>query len=697
MGVPAAMSAGSLSTAATTQNNESGVQEASNVQIGSNPRWTMNGRLLVVLPLALTLAVLSACNGIDKLPGTGSSGGALTVQFAQSPPATMQPGQSVGLEAIALNDSGGGSISWSCAPAGLCGTFSPSTTGYQITTLYTAPVPAANTPVTITATSVTDSSKSASGSVTVLFGTPGFSGAYIFSDFGFTSTANGGEQGSAGGQLSADGNGNITGIMDLNSFGTVSTLSLTGSTYAFSGGPRGTVAGPAGQTYNIYLTDPALNLLDPNNPTGGGGALLLETDSANTIGMAIPQTTSSGTLTGSYAIMLSDQSNPPNADGGFTGEFTVSSGTFSGEGDFQGQGPSNATPIVGPLTGTFAADSSNPGRFSGTITTAPAFPLGAVGSTTPGTEDVSFYVANDSQAFVEETDSIAPVFGVLEAQPAQPVTTAMLKGQYAFVVSGYASLGMVGSITLDGNGNVTGGEADWSQNGAYSPMTLTGTYSLDSTGHGYLSLNLINTIYGTFPQTHGITAISSSHLVIAEEDQFNGLTIGGVGSMDLQASAPNFSASQVSGGYSFTLAGYDGAKSANGSWGGIFTADGVSGISGGIYDTSLGAGLSSMTFTGTFAAPDSFGRGTLDLTNGMSYAYYIVTPEVLRLTTINDTVNTNTVGTAANTGSAFGQGPLSPPGAAARHKAGEHQRRPTPAISTPDAKQRQRNLVGGSR
>lgn len=658
----------------------------------------MNGRLLVVLPLALALAALSACNGIDKLPGTGSSGGALTVQFAQLPPATMQPAQSVGLEAVALNDSGSGSISWSCAPAGSCGTFSPSTTGYQIATLYTAPVLAANTSVTITATSVTDSSKSVSASVTVLFGTPGFSGAFIFSDFGFTSTANGGEQGSAGGQLSADGNGNITGIMDLNAFGTVSTLPLTGSTYAFSGGPRGTVAGPAGQTYNIYLTDPALNLLDPNNPSGGGGALLLETDAANTIGVLVPQTTSSGTLSGSYAIMLSDQSNPPNSDGGYTGVFTVSGGAFNGEGDFQGQGPANATPIVGPLSGTFVADANNPGRYMGTITTAPAFPLANVGDTTPGTENVSFYLANDSVGVVQETDSLAPVFGLLEAASTTPITTAMLKGQYAFVLQGYASFGMVGSVILDGNGNITSGEADGSANGFYTTIpSITGTYNLDATGHGYISMSLNNTgCCGTLQQTHGITATSSSHLVMAEDDQFNGLTIGGVGSMDLQSSAPNFSASQVSGGYSFTLTGYDGAKGANGSWGGIFTADGVSGISGGIYDTSLGAGLSSATFTGAFSAPDPFGRGTLDLTNGMSYAYYIVTPEVLRLTTINDTVNTNTVGTAGNTGSAFGQGSLSPPGAAARHKPGEHQRRPTPAISTRNTKQ-QRNPVGGSR
>ncbi len=78
-----------------------------------------------------------------------------------------------------------------------------------------------------------------------------------------------------------------------------------------------------------------------------------------------------------------------------------------------------------------------------------------------------------------------------------------------------------------------------------------------------------------------------SHLVISEADQFNGLTIGGVGSMDLQTAGPNFTAAQVSGGYSFTLTGFSaaavkaaGGTGLNGSWGGIFTADGVGAITG---------------------------------------------------------------------------------------------------------------------
>ena len=243
-------------------------------------------------------------------------------------------------------------------------------------------------------------------------------------------------------------------------------------------------------------------------------------------------------------------------------------------------------------------------------------------------------------------------------------SVALLQGQYAFAQQGYASFGLIGSVILDGNGNITGGEADGSANGFYTDVpTITGTYTVDATGHGSITYTLTNTgCCGTFTQTNSLTVTSSSHAVIAESDQFNGLTIGGIGSLDLQASAPDFSASQVSGGYSFSLTGFSsaavkaaGGTGLNGTWAGVFTADGAGNVSSGTFDTSEAGGApnySSVSFTGTYSAPDAFGRGVLstDLNGGTDYVYYIVTPEVLRLTSMTNT------GYAGTTGSAFGQG-----------------------------------------
>jgi len=678
----------------------------------------MNRKALALSLLILAVATLSACNGVDSPAGT--TGGTLTVQMIQPPPQSMIAGGTAGLAATVLNDKNNAGVTWSCAPAAACGSFSPATTTYQITTLYTAPVAPPNGPVTtnlaytvtITATSVADSSKSASATVTVgqqyaivllpgngslgmvasvtldgngnviggeadgsanglywttltktgsVTGTyaldatghgnislnlnntsccgnivqthgitatsnshlviaeedqfngltigavgsmdlqtalqpgPSFSGSqvsggysftlsgyshallqngswggiftadgtatattpgnitggifdenvgnngggtgynseiatpadglpftgtytapdasgrgvitlstspatlgpcgatplpactqyvyyivtpevlqltsrtntgnagnggsafgqgslataandttaaltggFVFSYFGFGDNNFGGDSSAAAGQFTTDGNGNVTGgIMDLNvadggapAPSVWTTPTIAGSTYSISGSPRGTLTTPSGQIYNIYLTDPNLNLLDPNNPSGAGGALLFEANNTsatvpygNAIGVMIPQAdAATATLAGSYAILLSNQSNLGSccsSDGGFTGDFTVSTttpGTFSGEGDFQGNGTNSATLITGPLTGTFTADQINLGHFAGTITTTPAFPLAAVGGTTPGTENVDFFLANGSQGFIVETDTIAPVFGVVEAQ-----------------------------------------------------------------------------------------------------------------------------------------------------------------------------------------------------------------------------------------------------------------------------------------
>jgi hypothetical protein len=651
----------------------------------------MNRRVTLLCFVILALAFLSACgSGYDNPPGTGT--GTLSVQIAQAPPAAVAAGGAVGLVANVLYDNKNGGVTWSCAPAAACGSFTPATTGYQVATLYTAPTtgPAGvlNVPVTITATSVSDNSQTATASTILQVASPallqgqyafvlegyasfgmvgsitldgngnvasgeadasanGFysgvpsitgtytldptghgtlalslnntdccgtlaqthaitcvstssaapicthlviseadqfngltiggvgsmdlqtagptfsaaqvSGGYSFTLIGFsaaavkaaggtglngswggifsadgvgtisggvfdssfaggapdyssvpftgsftppdvngrgtlTFTANGGTtyayylvtpevlrltamsnlgyagntgsaygQGTVGttnaavsgayvfgdlgfdvagnamgaaGQFTTDGGGNIgAGVMDINDSGNSGTLLLgqllSGSTYSISGSPRGTVTGPAGQTYNVYLTDPNLNLLDPNNSTGGGGALLLETDSAfSTIGTVVPQTAPTPTaLLGPYGILLSDQNNPANSDGGFVGDFVVNpgTGTFAGEGTFQGQGTSNATLIVGPLTGTFVADSANAGRFTGTIITTPAFPNATVGGTTPGSELAAFYLASESQGFVVTTDTVAPVTGLVELQGSSSTTDSAAK------------------------------------------------------------------------------------------------------------------------------------------------------------------------------------------------------------------------------------------------------------------------------
>ena len=113
------------------------------------------------------------------------------------------------------------------------------------------------------------------------------SGKLAFEHSGWTSTG----RAVAAGQLTADGVSSISGGVSDASLGgapptTPTVAQPVNGTFALTKSLQGTLnlTDAAGNsTFNVYLVDPSLNLLDPNSSNSGGGALLLHTD-ANIIG-----------------------------------------------------------------------------------------------------------------------------------------------------------------------------------------------------------------------------------------------------------------------------------------------------------------------------------------------------------------------------------------------------------------------------
>jgi len=237
----------------------------------------------------------------------------------------------------------------------------------------------------------------------------------------------------AAGQLNADGMGKVTtGVSDSNSGGSPTTVikgtAVTG-TYMISASPSSTLnlTDAAGTSaFNLYLVDPALNILDPNNSSGGGGALLLHTDASIVgTGVLIPQVVSgSPTFSQNHGLNLINSITsltPPNEihlAGRLSSDGTAN---FTGTADYGqngGHAPPNAV-IGNTLSGTFAADSVNPGHFTGSYTLASdaANPLWfPYISPTISTFSVSYYQASSSQALVIQTDMSADVWGYLLQQ-----------------------------------------------------------------------------------------------------------------------------------------------------------------------------------------------------------------------------------------------------------------------------------------
>jgi hypothetical protein len=194
----------------------------------------------------------------------------------------------------------------------------------------------------------------------------------------------------------------------------------------------------------IYLTDPNLNLSDPNNTTSGlGGAVAAEMDAqfAGATGILIPQTdTLASHFKGNYAF----------------GALAFTTLTGFGEFDFVGQGTvSSALALKGaglvsdpfgvllgtPATyskvkfaGTPLADTSNPGRYTMSINNPTPNPLAMTITGNVFDFELSIYQASGGQLFWLNEDFSGVFLGSLQQQgsltglpPAAIKTSAKLK------------------------------------------------------------------------------------------------------------------------------------------------------------------------------------------------------------------------------------------------------------------------------
>jgi len=179
------------------------------------------------------------------------------------------------------------------------------------------------------------------------------------------------------------------------------------------GAPLDLVA-PSLANFGVYLTDPGLNLADPNNTAGGGGALTTNLD-VNSLGdgIVVPQATGAS-FAGNFAFNqdgLAETTTPSTDVFDFVGQ-VLSDGVsaYAGLADDNDLGTNAGQSAGVSVTGTFAADTANPGRATGTVTVN--------GATTPQT--LTFYQATSGFTVHVDVDSSATAFiigtGVAEQQ-----------------------------------------------------------------------------------------------------------------------------------------------------------------------------------------------------------------------------------------------------------------------------------------
>jgi hypothetical protein len=230
---------------------------------------------------------------------------------------------------------------------------------------------------------------------------------------------------------------------------------------------------------------------------------------------------------------------------------------------------------------------------------------------------------------------------------------SLLKGQYAFILSGYTESGFlaaVGSFTADGTGKITAGVVDSNGTLVQSGASIDPTQSSYSVGSNHLGCATIVTSSGTFTtrlSVGGITSgVATAGRLVEWDNATSATYLTAVGQILKQTVPTNV----PSGSYVYQLTGVYGSSSQyrTGVVGMITTEAGTSGgtVTGGEYDVNVegvindGNGLSTpySGMTGTYTAPDpTTGRfteaTTLNSITANHVAYLVSGSQFLEMST----------------------------------------------------------------
>ena len=280
-----------------------------------------------------------------------------------------------------------------------------------------------------------------------------------------------------------------------------------------------------------------------------------------------------------------------------------------------------------PACGTFSPTNS-PSGTPITYTAPPAVP-------SPATMTLT------AISLADATKSSSSTFTVVNPDSA-------LNGHYAFLFGGFddatgKQVAVAGSFTADGFGNVTNGEEDINgPSGAHTSVTFTGTYIIGLDNRG--TATFANSLGGNATYAFAVGSVNAGVATKARLIEFDDTTgatgTRGSGFMRLQDPTA-FSLAKITGPYGFGISGQD-SKAGRIATAGIFSADGAGNISGGLEDTNdTGTVTNSVSFTGTYSAPDSTnGRvtGTVSFPSPPTHfsLYVVSASEALMITTDAD-------------------------------------------------------------
>ena len=221
--------------------------------------------------------------------------------------------------------------------------------------------------------------------------------------------------------------GTFSGVADDDElpFGVLLSATPISGTYSIQSNGYGSLTISPGvlgdvSALGIYLTDPTLNLTNPNSITGPGGAIVVDLDPSLSggAGIVIPQTdTSTSSFAGNYAFGAQAFFAPYEFD--FVGQGSMKSGVFTGTGEvsdpFITLGGNATNPDVA-FSGAPLPDTSNVGRYTLFSTNTVPNPLNVTISGTTTSFDVALYQASGAEVLWLNEDFSSVFFGSMQHQ-----------------------------------------------------------------------------------------------------------------------------------------------------------------------------------------------------------------------------------------------------------------------------------------
>ncbi len=404
----------------------------------------------------------------------------VAISLTTAPPATLALNGTATISATVTNDSANAGVDWTCTPTGTCGTFNPAHTASGANTTYTAPAAAVAAVITAAATSSSTATATANVSVTATTTTGAIpAGTYSFYVSGEDSKKN---TYAIAGAVVIDANGNVTGgKQDYVSSGGATSPEPSGDT--ITGGTLTIGANSLG----------TLTLITNNVAVGSSGTETFSFAKVNSKHAIIGEFDAGASSSGSFDLQTVSSTTVAAVNGHFV--FTVSgkNGTkaeaFGGLFTADGSGGL----IVNALDSNEGGTVTRGGTNSTTYTAPDATGRGTMSF--GGTHFV-YYMVTPKVLRIVVTDTGEPDIGSAYTG-VTGVTNASIGTTFVFTdastLAAGASYVAAGKLTLDGNGNVPSGFADVDEQGSVTSAAVTGTYTVNGSGYGTITLTPGNT------------------------------------------------------------------------------------------------------------------------------------------------------------------------------------------------------------